>query len=226
MASALHNAANGLGPVHVSWMGSQAAPPEAAQAAQPPVHGGSRKLLEAVPRAAGPGPVLYLAASGPVAAAQALVMAAWAPKGQPESFAQKVAPAPRAASPAPAVYMAASGPVAAAQALVMAAWAPEGQPESFAQKVAPAPASAKKGKKRKAAAEAPLVRLPHVHHRIELSKGMGSSAAGIACTQCLTKKFFMQGVVQGSVQGAASQQAVAPATSALASMTEVRRFHR
>lgn len=80
VASALHNAAEGLGPVHVSWMNqTAAAPPEAAQAGQAghstsaaaaqqqqqaPVAGG-RRLLSAAAAAHAPAP----AASSPAAAA-------------------------------------------------------------------------------------------------------------------------------------------------------------
>ena len=90
VASALHNAAEGLGPVHVLRLGPMAAPPKPEQRAPAPAPGSSRRLL-AVPSTAAPAPAPSYAANGPVAAVKALVLAAWAPNGPPQvkSFKKK-----------------------------------------------------------------------------------------------------------------------------------------
>ena len=195
VASALHNAAEGLGPVHVSWLGQTAAPPEAQQRAPAPAPVSSRRLL-AVPRAAAPAAAPSAAATpaaapsyaadGPVAAAEALVLAAWAPKGSAalaDSFAKKRAEAPA------------------------------GEEKG----------KEKKGKKKHKAAEAPLVRqcvmrmaelaMPGLQHMMQQRRCQLNM-------QYPNDDLCLQGVVQGTVQ--AAQQGAAPATSATSTLEQVR----
>lgn len=93
VASALHNAAEGLGPVHVSWMAPAPAPSEAAQAGQGAAQSGRKLLGVQVAGAPAAGPSLG-AYSLPAAPAGS-VSAAAAPYAQPlvTSLAQKRASA-------------------------------------------------------------------------------------------------------------------------------------